>query len=147
MLSNRTGSLQSASLQKNSGFTLIEIMVVVLILAILAAVVAPQLLSKPEEARIARSKSDIRSVNTTLGLYRMDNFAYPSTGDGLNSLVTKPSSASNKWKKYLDKVPLDPWGQEYKYRNPGTKGGEIDLYSLGPDRVPSDDDVGNWALD
>lgn len=128
-----------------SGFTLIEVMVVVLILAVLAAVVAPKLLSKPEEARITRAQTDLRSVKTTLDLYRMDNFSYPTTGEGLKALVAKPASAPDNWKQYLDSEPLDPWGMPYKYVNPGTHG-EVDIYSLGPDRVPSDDDVGNWSL-
>ena len=136
---------RKANIKTTSGFTLIEVMVVVLILAVLAAVVAPKLLSKPEEARIARAQTDLRSVKTTLDLYRMDNYTYPSTGEGLKALVSKPGSAPDNWKQYLDREPLDPWGNPYKYVNPGTHG-EIDIYSLGPDRVPSDDDVGNWTL-
>ncbi len=126
-----------------SGFTLIEVMVVVLILAILAAVVAPKLLSRPEEARITAAKSDIQSIETSMDLYRMDNFQYPATSEGIGALLKKPSSASDNWKPYLKREPKDPWGNPYKYANPGTHG-EIDIYSLGPDRVPSDDDVGNW---
>lgn len=126
-----------------SGFTLIEVMVVVLILAILAAVVAPKLLSRPEEARITAAKSDIQSIETSMDLYRMDNFQYPSTSEGISALLNKPAGASDNWKPYLKREPKDPWGNPYKYANPGTHG-EIDIYSLGPDRVPSDDDVGNW---
>lgn len=131
--------------KRAQGFTLIEVMVVVLILAILAAVVAPKLLSKPEEARIARAKSDIQSIETSMDLYRMDNFAYPSTAEGIQSLITKPGGASKNWSQYLKREPIDPWGNPYKYANPGKDGG-VDIYSLGPDRVPSDDDVGNWNL-
>jgi general secretion pathway protein G len=130
---------------KSSGFTLIEVMVVVLILAILAAVVAPKLLSKPEEARIAKAKTDIQSIETSLDLYRLDNFQYPSTGEGIEALLTRPADASNNWKQYLKRLPTDPWGNAYKYTNPGTHG-DIDIYSLGPDRVESDDDIGNWDL-
>lgn len=143
ILDNRKTGLMNK--KHSQGFTLIEVMVVVLILAILAAVVAPKLLSKPEEARIARAKSDIQSIETSMDLYRMDNFAYPSTGDGINALITKPSGASDNWSQYLKREPVDPWGNPYKFANPGTKG-EVDIYSLGPDRVPSDDDVGNWNL-
>lgn len=130
---------------KQAGFTLIEVMVVVLILAVLATFVAPKFLGKPEEARITRVKADIKAIKTSLDLYRLDNFSYPTTGDGLKALVTKPASAPDNWKQYLDEEPVDPWGNPYKYTNPGTRGGEIDIYSLGPDRVPGNDDIGNWS--
>ena len=128
---------------RQSGFTLIEVMVVVLILAILAAVVAPKILGRPDEARIIAAKTDIGSIETSMDLYRMDNFQYPSTSDGINALTTKPAGATDNWKKYLKSLPKDPWQRPYKYTNPGTHG-EIDIYSLGPDGVPSDDDIGNW---
>ena len=120
-------------------------MVVVVILGILAAVVAPRVLSKPEEARISRAKADIRNIETSLDLYRMDNFQYPATSDGIKALISKPGNASNSWKQYLKKAPVDPWGNPYKYTSPGTKGGDVDIYSLGPDRIASDDDIGNWS--
>ncbi len=126
-----------------SGFTLIEVMVVVLILAILAAVVAPKILDKPDKARIVSAKTAIRAIENSMDLYRMDNFQYPSTSDGINALIAKPSSASDNWSPSFKKEPKDPWGKPFKYTNPGTHG-EIDIYSLGPDGVPSDDDVGNW---
>ncbi len=126
-----------------SGFTLIEVMVVVLILAILAAVVAPKLLDKPEKARIVKANQDIQAISTSMDLYRLDNFAYPSTADGIVALISKPAGATDSWSQYLKKEAKDPWGNVYKYTNPGTHG-EIDIYSLGPDRVPSDDDIGNW---
>lgn len=129
---------------KQAGFTLIEVMVVVLILAVLATFVAPKFLGKPEEARITRVKADLQALKTSLDLYRLDNFAYPSTGEGLKALVAKPASAPDNWKQYLDKEPIDPWGTAYKYTFPGTRG-EVDIYSLGPDRVPGNDDVGNWV--
>jgi len=134
---------RTTRLARQVGFTLIEVMVVVLILAVLATFVAPKFLGKPEEARITRVKSDLQALKTSLDLYRLDNFSYPSTGDGLKALVAKPASAPDNWKQYLDKEPIDPWGSPYKYTNPGTHG-EIDIYSLGPDRVPGNDDVGNW---
>ncbi len=129
---------------QQTGFTLIEIMVVVVILAILGAFVAPKFLSKPDEARISRVKSDLQALKTSLDLYRLDNFSYPSTADGLKALVTKPASAPDNWKQYLDKEPLDPWGTPYKYMNPGQHG-EIDIYSFGSDRQAGNDDVGNWV--
>lgn len=130
---------------KNKGFTLIEIMVVVMILAILAAVVAPNMLNKPEEARLSTAKHDIKVLETTLGLYRMDNFTYPSTGEGLNALVSKPSGATAKWSQYVKKVPKDPWGRDYKYR---VDGKNIEIYTLGADGTPGgDDDVSSKNLD
>ncbi|MEE9303754.1 MAG: type II secretion system major pseudopilin GspG [Thiotrichaceae bacterium] len=126
-----------------SGFTLIEVMVVVLILAILAAVVAPKILDKPDKARIVAAKTAIRGIESSMDLYRMNNFQYPSTSDGINALITKPAGATDNWSQSYKKEPKDPWGKPYKFTNPGTHG-EIDIYSLGPDGVPSDDDVGNW---
>jgi len=135
---------RTMSKAQQSGFTLIEVMVVVLILAVLATFVAPKFLGKPEEARITRVKSDLQALKTSLDLYRLDNFDYPSTADGLKALVSKPASAPDNWKQYLDKEPLDPWGIPYKYMNPGQHG-EIDIYSFGPDRQAGNDDVGNWV--
>ena len=132
-----------ASRSEMSGFTLIEVMVVVLILAILAAVVAPKILGKPEKARIVKASQDIQSIETSMDLYRLDNFSYPTTADGITALISKPAGATDNWTQYLKKESKDPWGNAYKYTNPGTHG-EIDIYSLGPDRVPSDDDIGNW---
>ena len=135
---------------KQSGFTLIEIMVVVVILAILASVVVPKIMGRPDEARIAKAKQDIRAVESALGLYKLDNFVYPTTDQGLEALVTKPSGSPEpkNYKKggYVKGVPKDPWGNEYKYLSPGTHG-EIDIFSLGPDQQPSDDDIGNWNIE
>lgn len=132
-----------------AGFTLIEILVVVVILGILAAAIVPQIMDKPEEARIAKAKNDIRALETALDLYRLDNFRYPSTEQGLDALVEKPAGTPEpkNWKEggYVKSLNPDPWGTEYRYLSPGSKG-EIDVYSLGPDGVVSDDDIGNWAL-
>ena len=136
------------------GFTLIEIMVVVVILGILAALVVPQIISRPDEARVAKARQDIRAVESALKLYRLDNFRYPSTEQGLAALVDKPTTQPEprNWKSggYLDRIPTDPWGDVYHYRNPGEHG-EIDVYTLGRDGRPggeeSDADIGNWALD
>ncbi len=135
---------------RQAGFTLIEILVVVMILGILAAVVVPNIMSRPEEARIAKAKQDVRALETALDLYKLDNFAYPTTDQGLEALVSKPTipPIPKKYRKdaYLKKVPQDPWGNDYQYLNPGEHGA-IDIYSLGPDGVPSDDDIGNWNLE
>lgn len=135
---------------KQTGFTLIEIMVVVVILAILASVVVPKIMDRPDEARIAKAKQDVRAVESALGLYKLDNFVYPTTDQGLEALVTKPSGSPEpkNYKKggYVKSVPKDPWGNEYQYLNPGVHG-DIDIFSLGPDMQPSDDDIGNWNIE
>ncbi|MGD8484475.1 MAG: type II secretion system major pseudopilin GspG [Thioalkalispiraceae bacterium] len=132
------------------GFTLIEIMVVVVILAILASVVVPKIMDRPDEARIAKAKQDIRALESALGLYKLDNFFYPTTDQGLEALATEPSGSpeAKNYKKggYVKGVPKDPWGNEYQYLSPGVHG-EIDIFSLGPDMAPSDDDIGNWNLE
>jgi general secretion pathway protein G len=133
--------------QAQSGFTLIEILVVVVILSILAAAIVPQIMDQPEKARIAKAKNDVRSLESALDLYRLDNFAYPSTDQGLEALVTNPTGTpeAKHWKEggYVKSLNPDPWGNDYRYLSPGSKA-EIDIYSLGPDGVPSDDDIGNW---
>ncbi len=136
--------------KRQAGFTLIEILVVVMILGILAAVVVPNIMSRPEEARIAKARQDVRALETALDLYKLDNFAYPTTDQGLEALVSKPTipPIPKKYRKeaYLKKVPQDPWGNDYQYLSPGEHGA-IDVYSLGPDGVPSEDDIGNWNLE
>ena len=146
--------LRAATPRAQSGFTLIEIMVVVVILGILAALVVPQIISRPDEARVAKARQDIRAVESALKLYRLDNFQYPTTEQGLAALVDKPTTQPEprNWKSggYLDRIPTDPWGNVYHYRNPGEHG-EIDVYTLGRDGRPGDEesdaDIGNWALD
>jgi general secretion pathway protein G len=135
------------------GFTLIEIMVVVVILGILAAIAVPRIMDRPDTARLAKAKQDVRVVESALKLYRLDNFQYPTTEQGVQALVTKPSiqPEPKNWKPggYLDRIPEDPWGNPYRYRNPGEHG-EIDVYSLGRDNRPGgegvDADIGNWNL-
>jgi len=137
-----------------SGFTLIEVMVVVVILSILAAMIVPKIMSRPDEARVTRVQQDIRGLSAALDLYRLDNFSYPSTDQGLEALVTRPPSLSQeaRWKEggYIDRMPKDPWGNPYNYLQPGTHG-EFDLYSYGADGSPGGDgvnaDVGNWNLE
>ena len=133
------------------GFTLVEIMVVVVILGILAVLIVPRVVGRTDEARAVAAKQDIAAVMQALKLYRLDNGRYPSTEQGLAALVTKPQSppVPSNWQKYLDKVPKDPWGNVYHYLNPGVRG-EIDVFSLGADAQPggsgADADVGSWDL-
>jgi general secretion pathway protein G len=138
---------------KQSGFTLIEIMIVVVILGILASIVVPNIMESPNEARIVKAKQDIRTLESALNLYKLDNFNYPTTDQGLESLVTKPSGQpeAKNWKKkgYMKKLPKDPWGNEYLYLSPGPNG-EIDIFSYGADGrnggTDAASDIGNWML-
>jgi general secretion pathway protein G len=138
---------------RNKGFTLIELMVVLVILGVLAAIIAPKIMDRPDEARIIAAKQDISSLVQALKLYRLDNIRYPSTEQGLQALVTKPTiePIPGNWKSggYLERLPKDPWGNPYMFLNPG-RNGEIDVYSLGPDGQSGgegkDADIGNWAL-
>ncbi|MFZ1390705.1 MAG: type II secretion system major pseudopilin GspG [Dokdonella sp.] len=133
------------------GFTLIEILVVVVILGILAAIVVPRVMERPGEARITRVKQDVQGVMTALNLYKLDNFRYPTSEQGLQALVAKPSGQPDapNWKgPYLDRLPKDPWNQPYLYQQPGQHG-EVDVYSYGSDARPGGDgdaaDIGNWG--
>jgi general secretion pathway protein G len=136
------------------GFTLIEIMVVVVILGILAAIIVPRISDEPDKARVAKAKQDIRALEGALQLYKLDNFYYPSTQQGLDALVQKPSGEppAKNWKSggYLARLPKDPWGNPYQYLAPGLKG-EIDIFTLGADGKPGgdgvDSDVGNWNVE
>ncbi|HEY3554931.1 MAG TPA: type II secretion system major pseudopilin GspG [Casimicrobiaceae bacterium] len=135
------------------GFTLIEIMVVIVILGVLAALVVPNVLSRTDDARIAAAKSDLGAIRQALKLYRLDNQRYPTTEQGLAALVTKPTiaPAPPNWKPggYLEKLPRDPWGRPYQYLNPGLKG-EVDIFTYGADGEPggngADADIGSWDL-
>lgn len=119
----------------NQGFTLIEVMVVVIILGILAAIVVPRVMDRPAAARITKAKQDIRAMESALNLYKLDNFVYPSTDQGLASLVTKPSGSPEprNWKKYMDRLPKDPWGTPYQYLS--DSGSDIEILSFGADGV------------
>ncbi|MFA5081800.1 MAG: type II secretion system major pseudopilin GspG [Hydrogenophilaceae bacterium] len=135
------------------GFTLIELMVVLVILGVLAALIAPKLMDRPDEARVVAAKQDIAAISQALKLYRLDNMRYPSTEQGLQALVSKPviEPLPGNWKSggYLERLPTDPWGKPYLYLQPG-KHGEIDIYSLGADGQSggenNDADIGNWLL-
>jgi general secretion pathway protein G len=137
-----------------SGFTLIEIMVVVIIIGLLAAVVVPQFLGRVDDARVAKAKEDIQAMQTALTMYKLDNYSYPTADLGLKALAQKPDSTTVKnWRPggYLQHINKDPWGNDYQYQIPGTHGGEYDLFSLGADGKPGGDgydaDIGNWNLD
>ena len=136
--------------RKQKGFTLIEIMVVIVILGILGALVVPRLMGRPDEARAVAARQDINTLAQALKLYRLDNARYPTSEQGLSALVSKPSSGPQpkNWKPggYVERLPVDPWGNPYQYAAPGTHG-EIDIWRLGADGEPrgegGDADVGN----
>jgi general secretion pathway protein G len=133
---------------KERGFTLIEVMVVVVILGILAAILVPKVMDRPDQARKTKARQDIRALEAALNLYKLDNFVYPTTDQGLEALIEKPSSPEPpNWKDggYVDRLPKDPWNQDYLFLSPGEHG-SIDIFSLGPDQQPSEDDIGNWGL-
>ncbi|TAL86832.1 MAG: type II secretion system protein GspG [Rhodanobacter sp.] len=138
---------------RERGFTLLEVMVVVVILGILAALVVPKIISRPDDARVVAAKQDIASLMQALKLYRLDNHRYPSTEQGLQALVVRPATAPipPDWKAggYLDRLPTDPWGNPYQYLNPGLHG-EVDIVSFGADGAPggegNDADIGSWML-
>ena len=145
-------STQSSFLSPRAarGFTLIEILVVVVILGILAAIVVPRVMERPGEARVTRAKQDIQGIVTALNLYKLDNFGYPGNEQGLDALVAKPSGQPDtpNWKgPYLDRAPKDPWGRPYQYAQPGQHG-QVDVFSYGADGKPGGEgeaaDVGNW---
>ncbi len=139
-------------LRRTAGFSLIEIVVAIAIIAILATIVVPRVVGRVGEAQVVRAKADVRSLVSALNLYKLDNFHFPSTDQGLQALVAKPSGQPEapNWKAggYIDGLPKDPWGHEYLYLAPGQHG-ETDVYSLGRDGQPGgegeDADVGNWT--
>ena len=140
-------------LPRFAGFTLIEVMVVIAILAILAALIVPKVMSRPDEARVVAARQDIAALMQALKLYRLDSKRYPTTEQGLQALVARPSQAPvpDNWKTggYVERLPMDPWGKPYQYLNPGLHG-EIDVFSYGADGALGgegfDADIGNWSL-
>ena len=135
--------------KRQSGFTLIEVMVVVVILGILAAVIVPNIMDEPGKARVNKAKQDIRAIEEALNRYKLDNYDYPSTEQGLKALVKKPggSPEPKRWKgPYVKKINVDPWKNDYEYLNPGTHG-KIDIFSTGKAVGSPEDDIGNWNLD
>ena len=141
--------MQRTSSRLARGFTLIEVMVVIVILGVLAALVVPKVMSRPDEARVVAAKQDISAIMQALKLYKLDNRRYPSAEQGLQALVTKPAAAPvpDNWKSYLDKLPLDPWGKPYQYVIPGLKS-EVDVMSFGADGQSGGEgknaDIGSW---
>ena len=138
---------QRQFLKSKAGFTLIELMLVVIIIGALVAMVLPRLAGRTEQARIQAAQADIHSnIATALKLYELDNGSFPSTNEGLNTLLNKPGDARNWNGPYLEKKPVDPWGKEYKYESPGGhRSHDYDLYSLGKDgQAGTSDDITNW---
>ena len=132
------------------GFTLLEIMVVVVIIGLLAAAVVPQLIGNVDRAAVGRAKQDVQQIENSLNLYRLDNFRYPSTSEGLEALVTNPGEAiAPNWRQVLKRVPRDPWDQPYHYASPGQHG-DFDVFKYGADRQEGGEgvnaDIGNWEL-
>jgi general secretion pathway protein G len=137
------------SARRGHGFTLIELMVVLVIIGVLAALIVPSLMDRPDQARATAARQDVAAVMQGLKLYRLDNGAYPSATQGLRALVEKPAAGKVpvNWRPYLERLPADPWGNAYQYLNPGTRG-EIDVFSLGADGEPGGEkasaDIGSW---
>ena len=135
--------------RSSRGFTLLELMVVIVIIGVLAALIAPKVLEKVGQAKVTAAKSDINNIMNALKMYKLDNGRFPSQDQGLQALVAKPTVGviPQNWRPYLDKLPADPWGRAYQFANPGVKG-EIDVYSLGADGQPGGDgknaDIGSW---
>lgn len=138
--------------RKMQGFSLIEIMVVVVILGILSALIIPKIMSRPDEARKVKAKNDVLAIQNALDLYKLDNGFYPSTDQGLKALVIKPSTPPEPrhWHQYLKNVPKDPWDKPYMYLNPGQHG-DVDVFTYGADGQPGGDganaEIGNWDAD
>jgi general secretion pathway protein G len=139
---------------RSAGFTLIEIMVVVVIIGLLAAVIVPRVVNNVDKARVAKAKQDIQSLETALTMYKLDNFTYPTAEEGLKALVQKPDDPNvQNWRQggYLEHLPNDPWNHPYQYQVPSAHGGDYDLFSLGADGQPGGEgdnaDIGNWNLE
>jgi general secretion pathway protein G len=139
---------------RQRGFTLIEIMVVVVIIGLMAAVITPMVMGNVDKAQISKAQQDIRALEQSLQMYRLDNNSYPTTEQGLQALVTKPADpnlTNYPEKGYLQRLGKDPWGQPYHFENPGTHGRDYDLYTLGADKQPGGEktnaDIGNWNLE
>ena len=147
-INRKAAAWKPASSLPASGFTLVEVLVVVVILGILAAVVVPRVMNRPDDARAVRAAQDVAAIVSALNMYRLDNYAYPDSEQGLAALVARPSDAP-AWREggYLANLPMDPWGRGYRYLNPGEHG-EIDVWTEGADGKPGGEgangDIGNW---
>jgi general secretion pathway protein G len=143
---------KTSSKHAQKGFTLIEMMVVVVVIGLLAAMIGPRLFNQVEKAQRVRIKQDIRAIESALKFYRLDNYSYPSQSDGLEALLTAPGGSSGgRWNgPYLEEVPVDPFQQPYEYSNPGTRGKEIEVFTLGKSQAPGGDGVekdwGSWNI-
>jgi general secretion pathway protein G len=135
---------------RDAGFSLLELMVVVVILSVLALVIVPRVIDRPDQARVARAQSDLAAISSAVQLYRLDNIRYPTTEQGLSALVTKPTldPAPGNWTQYMDRLPVDPWGQPYQYLAPGVHG-DFDIFTYGADAAPggsgANADIGSWS--
>jgi general secretion pathway protein G len=143
--------MRKTSARQYRGFTLIEILVVITIIGILAALIVPRIMDRPDQARATAARADVNAIMSSLKLYKLDNGVYPSNEQGLQALVKKPERGDipRNWKPggYLEKLPQDPWGTDYQYLNPGIRS-EVDVFSMGADRKPGgegyDADIGSW---
>ena len=142
-------SLPTTNARRSRGFTLIELMVVLVIIGVLAALIVPNMLDRADDARVTAARTDVNNLMQALKLYRLDNQRYPTTEQGLQALISKPATgpAPANWKPYLEKLPNDPWGRPYLYLNPGVKG-EVDVMSYGADGQQGGEgknaDIGSW---
>jgi general secretion pathway protein G len=138
-----------AALRRHRGFTLIELMVVLVIIGVLGALIVPNLIDRADDARVTAAKTDVNNIVSALKLYKLDNQRYPSAEQGLEALVKKPTAGAipPNWKPYVDKLPADPWGRPYQFLSPGIKG-EIDVFSFGADGQAGGEgknaDIGSW---
>ncbi len=148
-MTDRSSRTPGPGRKHSRGFTLIELMVVLVIIGVLAALIVPNVLDRADDARISAARTDVSNLTQALRLYRLDNQRYPSTEQGLQALVQRPTlePVPPHWRPYLDKLPRDPWGQNYVYAQPGSRG-EVDVLSYGADGKPGGEgknaDVGNW---